>query len=139
MPDNQCPLCAGTGVQTTNCPTCGGDGLRHAAGAAPRPDVTLNGWTDCIINPRAAWQEIQRLREIERKASEQSAYIQQHGLTEIEQAALRADNSRLRAALEEIEFAVPGIDHYPDSCPWCWGDHRTGHKPDCSRQHALHA
>jgi hypothetical protein len=56
-------------------------------------------------------------------------------------AELMAENERLRAALEAVEWInmVPGAtSHFWEDCPWC-GGHRIGrgHWPDCQRQAAL--
>ena len=87
----------------------------------------------------ALLDEVERLREIERKALEQSEYIQTHGLTEYELALkdaeikqLRAENDRLRAALEAVEYA-----DMESRCPWCGNWYNKGHAPNCQRQAAL--
>lgn len=83
--------------------------------------------------------ENERLREVEDKALEQSEYIQTHGLTEYELALkdaeikqLRAENDRLRAALEAVEYA-----DMESRCPWCGNWYNKGHAPNCQRQAAL--
>ena len=49
-----------------------------------------------------------------------------------------ADNARLRAALEAVEWVRYGASGY--ICPWCktiTGFYNETHKPDCQRQIAL--
>lgn len=46
-------------------------------------------------------------------------------------AAAQAENARLRAALEEVEFDDGGY------CLWC-GSYPYSHSKDCERQSALH-
>lgn len=46
--------------------------------------------------------EVERLREVERKALEQSEYIQKHGLTVWELALKNAEIARLRAASKTL-------------------------------------
>ena len=50
----------------------------------------------------ALLDEVERLREIERKALEQSEYIQTHGLTEYELALKDAEIKQLRSGLQQI-------------------------------------
>ena len=52
-------------------------------------------------------------------------------------AELEAENARLRAALEAVEWALDGLGDY--RCPWCgaWRSDDHGHRPDCQRQLAL--
>lgn len=45
---------------------------------------------------------------------------------------LRAENARLRAALEAVEWVGAFI-----SCPWCMRIEAGGHRDDCQRQVAL--
>lgn len=56
-----------------------------------------------------ALNEIERLRVIERKAVEQSEYIQHEGLTEFEGAGLRAEIARLRWALEAATDTIAAV------------------------------
>jgi hypothetical protein len=48
---------------------------------------------------------------------------------------LQAENEKLRAALEAVEW----VDHSPHDaqCPWCDQPPFDGHAPDCQRQQAL--
>jgi hypothetical protein len=52
---------------------------------------------------------------------------------------LLAENERLRAALEGIEWIKienhPGLTYWV--CPWCNATKTNGHRDDCSRQWAL--
>lgn len=82
--------------------------------------------------------EVERLREVERKALEQSEYIQKHGLTEWEMALKNAEIARLRGALEAVEWVqdTGNGDYY---CPWCDNNKLVGHHADCQRQTALDA
>lgn len=48
--------------------------------------------------------EVERLREVERKALEQSEYIQKHGLTEWEMALKDTEIERLRAENARWEY-----------------------------------
>jgi hypothetical protein len=57
---------------------------------------------NALEDVQALLEENERLREVERKAQEQSEYIQAHSLTEIEVAALRAELARMRSGLEQI-------------------------------------
>ena len=85
--------------------------------------------------------EYQRANAAEAAAIAQSEYIQMHGLTEYEQAGLRAEVERLRAAL----CAVPEWLPKPDApvhaaafaCVWCGCSALDGHASDCQRQAAL--
>ena len=55
----------------------------------------------------------------------------------LERDALRAENERLRAALETVEWTWK--EFYPEGswyCPWCDGESFI-HAPDCPRQVAL--
>jgi hypothetical protein len=52
-------------------------------------------------------ETIADLRVIEAKAQAQAEYIQTHDLTEYEQARLRAEVDRLRAALERVSALYP--------------------------------
>ena len=54
----------------------------------------------------ALLDEVERLREIERKALEQSEYIQTHGLTEYELARKNAEIALLRARIAALEAVV---------------------------------
>lgn len=47
-----------------------------------------------------------------------------------------SDNSRLRAALEAVEW-IYDYDIHQELCPWCGSQQEKGHKPDCQRQAAL--
>lgn len=46
--------------------------------------------------------------------------------------AAEAENARLRAALQEVEYA-----DYENRCPWCLAIYGHGHAPNCARQIAL--
>jgi len=48
---------------------------------------------------------------------------------------LKAENERLRAALEAVEWVDDGENY--GWCPWCDATPHGGHKPDCQRQIAL--
>lgn len=142
-----CPVCNGTGVQTTNCPRCGGAGVRTANNGAPTtkckrcglpmpveiagPELVLGTHVTlewCILALRT---EVHRLREVERKALEQSEYIQAHGLTEWEMSLKDAEIERLRATLAAVEFSDEGY------CLWCYHRGAEPHALDCQRQVAL--
>lgn len=50
-------------------------------------------------------------------------------------AELRAENERLRAALEDVEWVQdPELEEY-SYCPWCL--EKSEHATDCQRQIAL--
>jgi hypothetical protein len=51
--------------------------------------------------------------------------------------ALKAENAKLRAALEQVEWVYKSHVRDNSTCPWCDGDPNDGHKPDCVRQAAL--
>lgn len=51
-------------------------------------------------------------------------------------AALRADNARLRSALKMVEWVKDDFGEYSE-CPWCHENEETNHRPDCQRQAAL--
>ncbi len=52
-------------------------------------------------------------------------------------AALRADNAKLRAALEAVEWITDPDHHDETLCPWCGSFEDDDHRPDCQRQAAL--
>ena len=49
---------------------------------------------------------------------------------------LEADNARLRAALEAVEW-IEDCCRIGQYCPWCRRHRASGHTPDCLRQAAL--
>ena len=49
---------------------------------------------------------------------------------------LRAENTRLRAALEAVEW-IEDCCRIGQYCPWCRRHRASGHTPDCLRQAAL--
>ena len=51
-------------------------------------------------------------------------------------AKLRADNERLRAALEFVEWRAVHPGYLEKRCPWCQGE-KPNHEPFCQRQKAL--
>jgi hypothetical protein len=53
----------------------------------------------------------------------------------IEHDGIKAENNRLRAALEAVEWIE--VDLWRLCCPWCGSDKSKAHKPDCQRQLAL--
>ena len=53
-----------------------------------------------------------------------------------ENLRLRAQNARLRAAIDAVEWvAYYTGNHLIDICPWCQ-EEQDGHAPDCQRQEA---
>jgi hypothetical protein len=52
-------------------------------------------------------------------------------------AAAQAENARLRAALESVEWVQSPSEIEDDYCPWCLSD-KPDHTDTCLRQSALH-
>lgn len=61
-------------------------------------------------NWRELRQEVERLREVERKALEQSEYIQKHGLTEWDMALKNAEIERLRYLLANADALIEKLE-----------------------------
>jgi hypothetical protein len=107
-------------------------------GLLERLRIAEASFESCNRARRLAEDEVERLRSIEEKALEQSEYIQMHGLTEYEQARLRAEVERLRAALGAVEWIQDArVAAVKSVCAWCGMTPLDGHAPDCQRQRAL--
>jgi len=57
-------------------------------------------------------EELARLQEVERKAIEQSEYIQSHGLTEFEVSGLRAQLAAAQAEAERYRKTLESVERY---------------------------
>lgn len=74
------------------------------------------------------------LRRLHKAANNNAWYALQNAAEEID--ALAAENARLRALVEQVEWVYTGETTWV--CPWCNGEkYAGGHAADCPRQAAL--
>lgn len=104
------------------CPFCGSSATyRVNQGREYATCSNQNCWM-CIDVPTKFWNRrpiedslrarIAELEAMQKKAVEQSEYIQSHGLTEFEVAGLRAENERLKTVIRQLSLLCDGKHDY---------------------------